>query len=83
MCPDPLGPEPRGAGQVGRGTDRLSLDRRYYDPAKAGGLDPSFGAACCGLLPHQGRSLDPLGGRHEGKHREEGYSKRLNIGCFP
>lgn len=66
LCPDPLGQKPRGAGQVGRGTDGLSLDRRHYDPAKAGGMDPSLGEACCGLLPYQGRPLDQLGGRHEG-----------------
>lgn len=70
MCIDPMGPKPRGAGQVGRGTDRLSLDRRHYDPAEAGGLDPSFGEARCGLLPHQGGPLGQLGGRHEGKTRE-------------
>lgn len=69
MCPDPLGPKPRGAGQVGGGPDRLPMDRCYYDPAEAGGLDPSFGSTRCGLFSHQGRPLDQLGRRHEGGNK--------------
>lgn len=71
LCPDTLGPKPRGTGQVGRRTNGLSLDRCYYDPAETGGVDPSFGKARCCLFPHQGRPLDQLGRRHEGKNGEK------------
>lgn len=57
---------------MGGGTDGLSLDRRHYDTAEAGGVDPPFGEARCGLLPHQGRPVAQLGGRHEGKNRGKG-----------
>lgn len=63
---DPMGPEPRGTGQVGRGSDWLSLDRRHNDSAQTGGLDPPPGPARRGLFPHQGRPVDQLGERHEG-----------------
>lgn len=78
VCPDPLGSKPRGIGQVGRGTDRVPLDRRHYDPAETGRLDPPFGEACCGMFPDQGRPLDQLGRRHEGKNREKGSIKHVH-----
>lgn len=70
VCPNSLGPKPWGPSQVGRGKDRLSVDRRHHDPAQTGGLDSSFSSACCGLLPDQGRPLDQLGGRYEGKTQQ-------------
>lgn len=67
LWPDPLGPEPRGIGQVGRGSDGLSLDRRHHDPAETGGLDPPPGPARRGLLPDPRGPVDQLGVRHEGR----------------
>lgn len=66
MCSDPMGPQPRGTGQVGRGQDRLPLDRRHHDTAEAGGVDPPPGAPRRGLLPNTWRLVGQLGGGHEG-----------------
>lgn len=62
-----MGPKPRGTGQVGWGSDRFSLDWCHHDPAKTRRLDPPSCTTCCGLLPHQGRSVDQLGEWHEGR----------------
>ncbi len=48
------------------GSDGLPVDRRHHDPAAWGGLGPSSGAARRGLFPDTRRSLDQLGGGHEG-----------------
>lgn len=79
MSSNTLGPKPGSTGQVGRGTNRLSMDRRYNDSAETGGLDPSFGPARCGLFPHKGRPLDQLGRRHESKNNEE---KQKSTSCL-
>lgn len=79
LCSNPLGPKPRSTGQVGRGTDRLSMDWRYNDPAEAGGMDSSFGPACCGLFSHKGRPLDQLGGRHESKNNNEEAQANIQV----
>lgn len=67
LCADPVGPQPRGTGQVGGGPDRLPLDRCHHDPAEARGLDPPPGSTRRGLFPYQRRPVDRLGGGHEGK----------------
>lgn len=67
LHPNPLGQEPWSLGEVGRGQDRLPLDRCNYDPTETGRMDPPSSQACGGLFPHQGRSLDQLGVRSQGK----------------
>lgn len=67
MSPDPMGPEPRGAGQVGWGSNWFSLDWRDHDPVETRGLDPPPGPTCRGMFPHKGRPVDQLGERHEGR----------------
>lgn len=66
MRADPMGSQPRGTGQVGRGQDRIPLDRRHHDPAEAGGVDSPPGTPCRCLLPYTWRFVDQLGRGHEG-----------------
>lgn len=43
------------------------MDRRDHDSTARGGLDTSSGQTCGCLLLDQGRPLDLMGGRNEGK----------------
>lgn len=49
------------------GSDGISVDRRDHDSIARGGLDTSSGQTCGCLLLDQGRPLDLMGGRNEGK----------------
>nr|XP_040028567.1 cryptochrome-1-like isoform X2 [Gasterosteus aculeatus aculeatus] len=77
LRPDPVGPRPRGAGQVGGGPDGLPLDRRHHDAAEAGGLDPPPGQTRRGVFPDPRGPVDRLGGGHEGAPRNTVFEELL------